>query len=96
MNAKNIPTIAISKDKDARTIKKFKFRFKLNRSTHLDNLIKGNCTNTIGSFLCDCNLGFEGDGINDCNDIDECETKTDDCSPVQNCENTEVFIAYET
>ena len=65
-------------------------------STHLGNLTKGNCTNTVGSFLCDCNLGFEGDGINDCNDIDECETKTDDCSPVQNCENTEVFIAYET
>lgn len=41
--------------------------------------------------MCDCSTGFDGDGINDCVDIDECDTKTDDCSPVQNCENTEVL-----
>ena len=53
--------------------------------------LNGNCTNTEGSFICDCSIGFDGDGINDCVDIDECDTKTDDCSPVQNCENTEVL-----
>ena len=50
------------------------------------------CTNTDGSFICDCAYGYDGDGINDCSDIDECATKTHDCSPVQNCENTEVFF----
>lgn len=25
------------------------------------------CNNLIGSFECDCNSGFSGDGINDCN-----------------------------
>ena len=27
---------------------------------------KANCTDTIGSFQCMCNNGYEGDGINRC------------------------------
>ena len=60
------------------------------KHTHNCNL-NGNCTNTDGSFICDCATGYDGNGIDDCVDIDECVTKTDECSPVQNCENTEVL-----
>ena len=31
------------------------------------------CTNTPGSYRCECNAGFSGDG-NFCRDIDECAT----------------------
>ena len=29
-------------------------------ATHCD--VKATCTNTIGSFTCQCNLGYEGNG----------------------------------
>ena len=45
------------------------------------------CTNTIGSFTCHCNTGFSGNGTI-CNDIDECELKTDYCETNANCTNT--------
>ena len=31
------------------------------------------CTNSPGSFKCDCKPGFEGDAIDGCTDIDECQ-----------------------
>ena len=35
--------------------------------------INAECTNTVGSFECDCNSGFSGDGVtcsgNDCVDL---------------------------
>ena len=37
------------------------------------------CSNTIGSFTCACNHGYEGDGVT-CNDIDECARETDNCN----------------
>lgn len=44
------------------------------------------CTNTVGSFDCACEDGFEGDPLAGCTDIDECES--DDACPVDvECEN---------
>jgi len=48
------------------------------------------CTNTIGSFYCNCSEGYllEGNGLN-CSDINECENGDDNCSENANCTNTE-------
>ncbi|XP_066295683.1 nephronectin-like [Branchiostoma lanceolatum] len=35
--------------------------------------VKATCTNTDGSFCCNCSVGYTGDGFN-CTDIDECMT----------------------
>ena len=33
-----------------------------------------NCTNTIGSFTCQCRSGYSGDGrVTQCVDVDECQ-----------------------
>jgi len=45
------------------------------------------CINTPGSFTCECNVGYEGDGIT-CTDIDECLLNTDDCDTNATCANT--------
>lgn len=44
-----------------------------------------NCINSIGSYKCECNDGFEGDS---CSDIDECTLGTSSCSRHARCENT--------
>jgi len=45
------------------------------------------CTNTPGSFVCSCNLGFKLNSNNhDCDDINECEP-TNDC--MHQCNNTD-------
>ncbi|KAL3832187.1 hypothetical protein ACJMK2_023850, partial [Sinanodonta woodiana] len=43
----------------------------------------GNCTNTDGSYRCDCSYGWEG--VNCTNDIDECTTNP--CENDGNCTN---------
>ena len=43
------------------------------------------CVDTEGSYNCECNDGFIGDGVN-CTDINECDTNV--CSPSANCINT--------
>ena len=40
------------------------------------------------SSTCQCDMGFSGDGIAECNDIKECEKELDDCHPDAVCTNT--------
>eukprot|EP00164_Ancoracysta_twista_P002553 GFYU01003401.1.p1 GENE.GFYU01003401.1~~GFYU01003401.1.p1 ORF type:complete len:920 (-),score=282.91 GFYU01003401.1:122-2881(-) len=54
------------------------------------------CTNLIGSFSCDCNDGYRGNGhaLNGepgCYDIDECEENIDQCPQHSQCINTDGF-----
>ena len=45
------------------------------------------CENTVGSFVCNCDTGFEmKDQI--CVELDECTLGTDKCSENQSCINT--------
>ncbi|XP_028416921.1 fibrillin-2-like, partial [Dendronephthya gigantea] len=46
-----------------------------------------NCTNTNGSYICECRTGYEGNGTN-CTDIDECEKGTHKCDKNAKCTNT--------
>ena len=50
------------------------------------SICQGNCTNTIGSYKCDCLEGFYN--VNDtlCSDIDECTVDNGNCT--HNCSNT--------
>ena len=48
-----------------------------------------NCTNTDnGSYKCACRIGFYGDAVNNCTDINECNSSTV-CGPNSVCTNTE-------
>ncbi|XP_072018563.1 uncharacterized protein [Amphiura filiformis] len=55
-----------------------------------DNCLSGTamCTNTEGSFMCHCNVGYEGDGYLLCDDIDECMRSTHNCHASAVCTNT--------
>ena len=44
--------------------------------------------NNIGSYSCECQAGFNGDGIT-CDDIDECIVGSHQCSFHATCSNTE-------
>ncbi|CAB4043900.1 latent-transforming growth factor beta-binding 4-like isoform X1, partial [Paramuricea clavata] len=45
------------------------------------------CTNTVGSFLCQCNLGYSGSGFL-CTDIGECANPAlNNCHQNANCLN---------
>ena len=46
------------------------------------------CSNTEGSFICDCNPGYLGDGVNACVEIDECAEQTHNCHQIAHCNNT--------
>ncbi|XP_072016916.1 microfibril-associated glycoprotein 4-like [Amphiura filiformis] len=45
------------------------------------------CANTVGSFTCSCNTGYNEVGIT-CIDIDECNMNPDHCDPNTACTNT--------
>ena len=47
----------------------------------------GFCTNSEAAFNCECNKGYEGDGVT-CDDIDECSQK-DICPEHAVCENSD-------
>ena len=40
------------------------------------------CTNSAGSFTCECNAGYSGDGFSSCTDVHECNIGGDVCSDV--------------
>ncbi|XP_001632251.2 slit homolog 1 protein [Nematostella vectensis] len=46
------------------------------------------CSNTLGSYICHCPLGFTGDGYTTCTDINECATTPQLCSAQASCVNT--------
>lgn len=41
----------------------------------------GTCSNTPGSYTCDCNPGYLGDGTTQCTNINECANGTHLCAP---------------
>ena len=45
-----------------------------------------NCTDTIGSYLCECDDGYTGDGWN-CTNIQECDSSP--CDANANCTDTD-------
>jgi len=45
------------------------------------------CWNTVGSFTCQCRLGYAGNGTY-CKDIDECSTSSLRCHKSSQCINT--------
>ena len=45
------------------------------------------CSNNVGSYVCQCNNGFVGDGKT-CSDINECSTQSHNCKPGYQCVNT--------
>ena len=53
------------------------------------------CTNTVGSFICSCGIGWEWVSRDDtakttnCNDIDECKDAAHGCHHMAECTNTQ-------
>ena len=47
------------------------------------------CKNTFGSYVCSCEVGFEGNARYQCTDINECETGSHICALDANCRNTD-------
>ena len=46
------------------------------------------CTDTIGSYTCECDAGYSGDGLN-CSNDNECTDNTDNCDANASCTDTE-------
>lgn len=50
--------------------------------------VSATCSNTEGSYSCECDQGFKGDGTS-CDDMDECKAGTDSCDDNAMCSNEE-------
>ena len=46
--------------------------------------VNSTCTNNHGSYQCNCQVGFHGDGKN-CGNVNECSLKSDSCDKNANC-----------
>ncbi|XP_033310494.1 fibrillin-1-like isoform X1 [Bombus bifarius] len=47
------------------------------------------CINTMGSYMCECRIGFRRENLTQaCVDINECQTQEDSCLQGQRCDNT--------
>ncbi|XP_064643492.1 uncharacterized protein LOC135497618 [Lineus longissimus] len=46
------------------------------------------CQNYLGGYMCECMTGYEGNGWEKCDDIDECETGKHTCHARADCSNT--------
>ncbi|XP_043063561.1 fibulin-1 isoform X2 [Drosophila ficusphila] len=58
-------------------------------SNDCDNNNHQECINTVGSYFCQCQTGFNMDGsLNKCVDINECSINNHNCLPTQRCDNT--------
>ena len=53
---------------------------------HNCDVVASTCQNTVGSFECICNQGFEEDATGQCVDVDECTT-TEVCGNNSECVN---------
>ena len=49
---------------------------------------QADCTNTEGSFTCQCKTGFTEADNGDCEDLDECDTGAFECHEHATCSNT--------
>ncbi len=46
------------------------------------------CNNTIGSFVCACNVGYRADAQSQCLNVNECLTSQHNCGAHANCSDT--------
>ena len=54
----------------------------INECTNGTNLCEHNCYNTNGSYVCDCEPGYQLSNGLTCSDINECDTNNGGCAQV--------------
>ena len=61
------------------------FSIDINECTNGTHLCEHNCYNTIESYVCDCQLGYQLSNGLTCSDINECDSNNGGCD--QECIN---------